>query len=101
MYQGQVAVISNQATWASNTYELVDEEDGTTTDLTDPLLTVDVVVTIKDLCEGSTALVTASIDNGKVSIPGPGFQWQLEVEDLSVLCPGRTGSAPRSRSIAL
>lgn len=88
MYQGQVAVISNQATWASETYELVDEQDGTTTDLTDPLLTVDVVVTIRSLCEGSTDLVTASIANTKVSIPGPGFQWQLEVDDLSGLCPG-------------
>jgi hypothetical protein len=88
MYQGQVAVISNQATWASDTYELVDEEDGTTTDLSDPLITVDIVVTIRDLCERSTALVTASIDNGKVSIPGPGFQWQLEVDDLSGLCAG-------------
>ncbi len=88
MYQGQVAVISNQATWASDVYELVDEADGTTTDLTDPALTVDIVVTIRDLCERSTALVTASIDNGLVSIPGPGFSWQFEVDDLSSLCAG-------------
>lgn len=87
MYQGQVAVISNQATWASDTYELVDEEDGTTTDLSDPLITVDIVVTIRDMCEGSTDLVTASIANGKVSIPGPGFSWQFEVSDLTGLCP--------------
>lgn len=86
MYQGQVAVISNQATWASDTYELVDEEDGTTTDLSDPLITVDIVVTIRDMCEGSTDLVTASIANGKVSIPGPGFSWQFEVSDLTGLC---------------
>lgn len=86
MYIGQVAVISNQATWASDVYDLVDEEDGTTTDLTDPALTVDIVVTIRDLCEGSTDLVTASIANGKVTIPGPGFQWQFEVSDLSGLC---------------
>ena len=88
MYQGQVAVISNQATWASDTYELVDEEDGTTTDLTDPALTVDIVVTIRDLEEGSSDLVTASIANGKVSVPGPGFQWQFEVSDLDGLSPG-------------
>lgn len=88
MYQGQIAEISNQATWASDVYELVDEADGTTTDLTDPLLTVDIVVTIKDLSERATALVTASIDNGKVTIPGPGFQWQFEVDDLSGLCAG-------------
>jgi hypothetical protein len=88
MYQGHVATISNQATWASDVYELVDEEDGTTTDLTDPLLDVDIVVTIRDLCERSTVLVTASVANGKVSIPGPGFSWQLEVDDLSSLCAG-------------
>jgi hypothetical protein len=86
MYTGQVAEISNQATWASDVYELVDEEDGTTTDLTDPLLDVDIVVTIRDMCEGSTDLVTASIADGKVTIPGPGFQWQFEVSDLTGLC---------------
>lgn len=88
MYQGQVAVISNQATWASNTYEVVDEEDGTTTDLSDVALVVDIVVTIRTQDEGSTDLVTASIANAKVTIPGPGFNWQFEVDDLSGLCPG-------------
>jgi hypothetical protein len=88
MYQGQVDVISNQATWASKTYELVDEDDGTTTDLTDPLLTVDIVVTIRDDSDRSSVLATASIANGKVTIPGPGFQWQFEVSDLTSLCAG-------------
>lgn len=90
MYTGQVDVISNKATWASKTYELVDEEDGTTTDLSDPALDVDIVVTIRpndDQCS-TTALVTASIANGKVTIPGPGFQWQLEDDDLTSLCAG-------------
>ena len=92
MFTGQVAVISNKATWQSKVYEVVDEEDGTTTDLTDPLLTVDIVVTIREpsnCCDPSTALVTASIANGKVTIPGPGFQWQFEVDDLSSLCVGQ------------
>ena len=88
MYQGQVAAISNQATWASDTYELVDEADGTTTDLTDPLLTVDIVVTIRSDQDRSSVLATASIANGKVTIPGPGFQWQFEVSDLTDLCAG-------------
>jgi cell division protein YceG involved in septum cleavage len=87
MYTGQVAVISNKATWASDVVELVDEDDGTTTDLTDVALTVDIVVTIKDI-SGCTTLATASIANGKVTIPGPGFQWQFEVDDLSRLCAG-------------
>lgn len=96
MYAGQIDIISNKATWRSQVIELVDEEDGTTTDLTDPLLTVDVVVTIREMnprsddygSSTSTALVTASIDNGKVTVPGPGFQWQFEVDDLSSLSPG-------------
>lgn len=98
MFTGQIAVISNRATWQSDVYELVDDTDGTTTDLTNPALTVDIVVTIRGnsngflLDYGSTAsqciLATASIANGKVKIPGPGFQWQFEVADLSILCAG-------------
>src|SRR4051812_14535131 len=94
MYTGQVAVISNQATYQSIVYELEDEDDGTTTDLTDPLLTVDIVVPIRsqeqsdrDFSTGCI-LATASIANGKVTIPGPGFQWQFEVSDLTNICAG-------------
>lgn len=97
MYTGQVDVISNKATWLSKTVELVDEDDGSTTDLTNPALDVDIVVTIRGMnCRSedygssttSTAIATASIANGKVSIPGPGFYWQFETSDLSGLCPG-------------
>jgi hypothetical protein len=84
MFTGQVAIISNKATWQSDVAELVDDETGTTTDLSDPLLTVDIVVTIRS----DGVLATASIANGKVTIPGPGFQWQFEVDDLSNLCAG-------------
>lgn len=85
MYTGQVAVISNKATWLSPVVELVDDEDDTTTDLS-AVADLDIVVTIKDL-QGCTR-ATASIDNGKVSVPGPGFQWQFEDTDLSGLCAG-------------
>jgi len=99
MYTGQFDAISNKATWASKTYELVDDEDGTVTDLTDPALTVDIVITIRERSDGSCCgygganrhygtLATASIVNGKVSIPGPGFNWQFEVSDISGICPG-------------
>lgn len=95
MYTGQVAVISNKATWASPVCELVDEDDGTTTDLT-TVSPLDIVVTISPLlpsCDygginSSCVLATASIANGKVTVPGPGFQWQFEVSDLSNLCAG-------------
>lgn len=88
MYTGQVDFISNRATWRSDVVELVDEADGTTTDLT-AVSPLDIVVTIKDL--HGCPLVTASIDNGKVTVPGPGFQWQFEDTDLSNLCAGTYG----------
>ena len=97
MYTGQVATISNRATWQSDVCELVDEDDGTTTDLTNAG-TVDIVVTIRGLTinrdygtitnSSNNVLATASIANGKVTIPGPGFQWRFEVTDLSGLCAG-------------
>ena len=90
MYQGQVATISNKATWNSSgdpgEMEIVDEADDTTLDLSDPALTVDIVVTIKDMNDCVKA--TASIDNGKVFVPGPGFYWKFEVEDLTNICAG-------------
>jgi hypothetical protein len=96
MYTGQVDVISNKATWRSQVYDLVDEDDGTTTDLT-AVADLDIVVTIRGLA-GSSAdygqlppasiYATASIANGKVTVPGPGFQWQFEDTDLSGLCAG-------------
>lgn len=86
MYSGQVAIISNRATWRSDVLELVDEDDGTTTDLT-TVSPLDIEVTISDLgCRYPRA--TATIDNGKVTVPGPGFQWQFEDTDLSCLCAG-------------
>lgn len=95
MYTGQLDVISNKATWQSDTYELEDEDDGTVTDLTNPDLAVDIVVTIRELRSGqwernpnSCILATASIANGKVTIPGPGFEWRFEVSDLSNICAG-------------
>lgn len=96
MYTGQVDVISNKATWRSDVYELVDEDDDTTTDLTE-VASLDIVVTIKGMagsvCDYEMSapypvLVTGSIANGKVTVPGPGFQWQFEDTDLSSLLPG-------------
>jgi hypothetical protein len=91
MYTNQVDVISNKATWRSKVCELVDEDDSTTTDLTNPALAVDIVVTItRDYGSGitPTVLATASIADGQVHIPGPGFYWQFEVADLTALCAG-------------
>ncbi len=97
MFTGQVATISNRATWLSDVVELVDEDDDTVTDLTE-VAVLDIEVTIRGLtnkyCDYEfngtvvNALATASIDNGKVTVPGPGFQWQFLDSDLSSLIPG-------------
>jgi hypothetical protein len=97
MYTGQVAQISNRATWQSDVVELVDDETDVTTDLTNAG-TVDIVVTIRGQTinrdygtitnSSNNVLATASIANGKVTIPGPGFQWRFEVTDLTALCAG-------------
>lgn len=86
MFTGQVAVISNRATWQSDVYELEDEDDGSTVDLSDPALTVSVTVYIKD--REHCIRKTGSLSDGRVVIVGPGFQWQFEDTDLHCLCAG-------------
>ena len=85
MYTGQIDVISNKATWASDVVELVDEDDGTTTDLT-TISPLDIEVVIKD--PDGCRRASATIANGKITIPGPGFQWRFEANDLRSLCAG-------------
>ena len=96
MFTGQIDVISNKATWRSQVYELVDEDDDTTTDLT-AVTILDIVVTIRGITGSvqdygttppSFVYATASIANGKVTVPGPGFQWQFADTDLSGMCAG-------------
>jgi len=96
MFTGQIDAISNKATWRSQVYELVDEDDDTTTDLT-AVVVLDIVVTIRGITGSvqdygttppSFVYATASIANGKVTVPGPGFQWQFEDTDLSGMCAG-------------
>jgi len=91
MFTSEVGVISNRATWLSQEYEVEDEADGTITDLTQ-VAVLDIVVTIGGVSAEQHCrcgpYATASIANGKVTVPGPGFQWQFEDTDLSGLCAG-------------
>ena len=96
MFTGEVGVISNRATWLSQEYEVEDEADGTITDLTQ-VAVLDIVVTVRGITGSvqdygvrppSYVYATASIANGKVTVPGPGFQWQFEDTDLSAMCAG-------------
>jgi hypothetical protein len=86
MFTGQVDTISNKATWISDTIELYDDADNTTTDLS-AISPLDIEITVKDL-NGCYALATATIENGKVLVPGPGFYWRFEDTDLSRICAG-------------
>ena len=62
MYTGQFATISNRATWASPTCELVDDQNGTTTDLTDPALTVEIMDLLCDVNARGTTVIVATHD---------------------------------------
>lgn len=86
MFTGQVAIISNKATWLSDTYDLYDDEDGSIIDLSSGAYTVAISVYVKDL-DGCQRL-TGTLGDGKVIIDGPGFQWQFEDTDLSGFCAG-------------
>jgi hypothetical protein len=85
MFTGQIDQISNKATWISSTYELVDDADDTTTDLS-TVSPLEIEVTIRDM-DGCQRAV-ATIDGGNVFVPGPGFYWRFEDTDLSSLCAG-------------
>jgi hypothetical protein len=86
MYTGEIDQISNKATWISETYEIYDDSDGTTTDLT---TATEIEVFIKD--QSGCNVLTGTLESGKVFVPGPGFYWRFEDTDLSVLCAGTYG----------
>jgi hypothetical protein len=86
MFTGQLADISNRATWLSDTVELVDDEDGSTIDLASTDYTVAISVYIKD--QDGCRRLTGSLDDGRVVIDGPGFHWQFEDTDLRQFCAG-------------
>lgn len=86
MFTGQIAVISNRATWQSDVYEMEDEDDGSTIDLSSTNYTVAISVYIKD--HDGCHREVGTLDNGKVAIVGPGFQWQFEDTDLKQFCAG-------------
>lgn len=84
MFTGQIAVISNRATWRSDVVELYDE-DGHVIDLSSPEYSVAIEVYIgAHHCHRKTG----SLSDGKVVIVGPGFQWQFEDADLQGFCAG-------------
>jgi hypothetical protein len=86
MFTGQVEQISNRATWLSDTYELEDEDDGSTIDLSSAAYTVAISVYIKD--QDGCLRASGSLADGKVVIDGPGFHWQFADTDLNCLCAG-------------
>ena len=91
MYTGQVATISNQATWTSDVYQLVDEDDDDAViDITDDAIGFSATATIYDA--SNSVLATASTSNGQLTTTGTGddigLQWQFTPDDLSGICAG-------------
>ncbi|WP_130228882.1 hypothetical protein [Bradyrhizobium sp. Leo121] len=64
----------------------MDEDDGSTIDLSSPDYTVAIGVYIKD--HDGCRREIATLDNGQVVIVGPGFQWQFNENDVHQFCAG-------------
>lgn len=87
IYRGSLGEISNKADWISRVYTLVNEDDNTEVDLSNPALTVAIWIVIrKPGCRNN--LISGSLSDGKIILNGTGFQWNFTPDDLSVLCAG-------------
>lgn len=83
MYQGQLSPVSNREDWIVQS-PLIDE-DGDEIALTD----ADIEVFVCRQGCPQTAVLTATIDNGKVTLPtSTSFQWQFTPTDMGSLCAG-------------
>lgn len=83
MYTGALAPVSNREDWIA-TSPLIDD-DGTETTLTTASIELFVC------CQGDpqNALLTASTDNGKITLPtSTSFQWWFTTDDMATLCAG-------------
>lgn len=83
MYQGSLAPVSNREDWIVQS-PLIDE-DGDEITLTD----ADIEVFVCRQGCPQTAVLTGTIDNGKVTLPtSTSFQWQFTPDDMGALCAG-------------
>lgn len=83
MYTGSLGAISNREDWIG-TSPLIDD-DNEEVDLTTASFEMFVC---RDGCP-ETALLTASTDNGKITLPtSTTFQWAFTPDDMGTLCAG-------------
>ncbi|MBR2118494.1 MAG: hypothetical protein IJ935_07450 [Afipia sp.] len=87
IYRGSLGEISNKADWVSRVYTLVNESDGSEIDLSNPALGVEIELVVrKSGCRNDLIKALLSDGDGKITLNGTGFQWQLAPADLSGLC---------------
>ncbi len=83
MYTGSLAPVARGEDWIAVS-PLIDD-DGAEVTLTD----VDFVLSVCRQGCPETALLTASIDNGKITLPSDTtFQWWFNQDDTASLCAG-------------
>lgn len=83
MYTGSLAAVSNKEDWIA-TSPLIDDDNEEVT-LTD----ADFVLYVCKQGYPDTALLTASIDNGKITLPTTtSFKWWFTAADMATLCAG-------------
>ncbi len=83
MYTGSLAPVARGEDWIAVS-PLIDD-DGAETDLTAATIVMSVC---REGCP-NTAILTASIDNGKITLPSSTtFQWACTQDDTATLCAG-------------
>lgn len=83
MYTGSLAAVSNREDWIAVS-PLIDD-DGAEVDLTAATFVLDIC---REGCP-TTAVLTASTANGKITLPSSTtFQWAFSPTDMSTLCAG-------------
>lgn len=90
MYTGQIAVITTQDDWASDFYQITDEDTGEVVNISNPDIGFGVTVKISDRDGCSRSSI--DLPSGNVFIAdaddGPGIQWVFPHSKLSCLCSG-------------
>lgn len=83
MYTGSLAAVSNREDWIGVS-PLIDD-DGAEVTLTDANFEMFIC---REGCP-TTAILTASTDNGKITLPSSTtFQWAFTTDDMGTLCAG-------------
>lgn len=84
MYEATLQPVSNRADWLG-TFEMI---DGDTGELITDFTGVSLVIEVRER-RGCRAVLSATIDNGKITDVGNGaFEWHFTRSEMACLCPG-------------